>query len=170
MGKSFCCTAGSYIGALYPQVIRISYNEFVPKNEVHFQVKQTDVALARLCQGDYVPLRYISETGILPEASHPWTIYLLEQYVAFYSKAFYLQHGGFGKNNAAGAIVKRTFWLEKFDDFITEVLSASGVPLEKQAALDYLAEQGYVARRSYTNLENLLINARAKRNQKKEND
>ena len=162
--------AGSYIGALYPQVIRISYNEFVPKNEVHFQVKQTDAALARLCHGDYVPLRYISETGILPEASHPWTVYLLEQYVAFYSKAFYLQHGGFGKNNAAGAIVKRTFWLETFDEFITEVLSASGVPLEKQAALDYLAEQGYVARRSYTNLENLLINARAKRNQKKEND
>ena len=55
-------------------------------------------------------------------------------------------------------------------EFITEVLSASGIPLEKQAALDYLAAQGYVARRSYTNLENLLINARAKRNQKKEND
>ena len=31
------------------------------------------------------------------------------------------------------------------------------MPLEKQAALDYLAEQGYVARRSYTNLENLLL-------------
>ena len=67
-------------------------------------------------------------------------------------------------------MVKRTFWLENFDDFITEVLAESGLPLEKQAALNYLAEQGYIARRSYTNMETLLLNARAKRNQKKEND
>ena len=162
--------AGGYISAVYPHVVRISYRDFVPKNEVHFKVKQTDAALARLCKGNYMPLCAVSESGILPDASYPWTVYLLEQYVAFYSKDFYLQHGGFGKNNATGAMVKRTFWLETFDDFITEVLAAADVPLEKQAALNYLAEHGYIARRTYTNLETLLINARAKRNQKKESN
>lgn len=117
-----------------------------------------------------MPLYEVYESGLLPEASHPWTVFLLQQYVAFFSKVFYLQHGGFGKNNATGAMVKRTFWIETFDDFITEVLAESGLPLEKQAALNYLAEQGYIARRSYTNMETLLLNARAKRNQKKEND
>lgn len=160
--------AGGYISAIYPHVVRISYKEFVPKNEVHFKVKQTDAALARLCKGNYMPLCAVSESGILPDASHPWTVYLLEQYVAFYSKDFYLQHGGFGKNNATGAMVKRIFWLETYDDFITEVLATEDLPLEKQAALNYLAEHGYIARRTYTNLETLLINARAKRNQKKE--
>jgi len=163
-------STGSYIGAVYPYVVRVSYQDFVPKNEVHFQVKKTDAVLAKLCQGNYMPLYEVSESGLLPEASHPWTVFLLQQYVAFYSKVFYLQHGGFGKNNATGAMVKRTFWLENFDDFITEVLAESGLPLEKQAALNYLAEQGYIARRSYTNMETLLLNARAKRNQKKEND
>ena len=163
-------STGGYIGAVYPYVVRVSYQDFVPKNEVHFQVKKTDAVLAKLCQGNYMPLYEVSESGLLPEASHPWTVYLLQQYVAFFSKVFYLQHGGFGKNNATGAMVKRTFWIESFDDFITEVLAESGLPLEKQAALNYLAEQGYIARRSYTNMETLLLNARAKRNQKKEND
>lgn len=163
-------STGGYIGAVYPYVVRVSYQDFVPKNEVHFQVKKTDAVLAKLCQGNYMPLYEVSESGLLPEASHPWTVYLLQQYVAFYSKVFYLQHGGFGKNNATGAMVRRTFWLETFDDFITEVLAESDTPLEKQAALNYLAEQGYIARRSYTNMETLLLNARAKRNQKKEND
>ena len=163
-------STGGYIGAVYPYVVRVSYQDFVPKNEVHFQVKKTDAVLAKLCQGNYMPLYEVSESGLLPEASHPWTVYLLQQYVAFYSKVFYLQHGGFGKNNATGAMVRRTFWLETFDDFITEVLAESDTPLEKQAALNYLAKQGYIARRSYTNMETLLLNARAKRNQKKEND
>ena len=163
-------STGGYIGAVYPYVVRVSYQDFVPKNEVHFQVKKTDAVLAKLCQGNYMPLYEVYESGLLPEASHPWTVFLLQQYVAFFSKVFYLQHGGFGKNNATGAMVKRTFWIETFDDFITEVLAESGLPLEKQAALNYLAEQGYIARRSYTNMETLLLNARAKRNQKKEND
>ena len=39
-------------------------------------------------------------------------------------------------------------------------------PHTEKEVLDYLAENGYIARRSYTNIEALIINARAKRNQK----
>ena len=39
-------------------------------------------------------------------------------------------------------------------------------PHRKKEVLNYLAENGYIARRSYTNIEALMITARAMRNQK----
>ena len=46
------------------------------------------------------------------------------------------------------------------------ILAHNDVSLQKKKVLDYLAENGYIARRSYTNIETIMINARAMRNQK----
>lgn len=158
--------SGSYIGALYPYAIRLNLNEFVAKNEVKFQTHKTDAVLERICTGRYIPLHEIREFAILPEATKPWTDFLLEQYIAFYSDKFYLMHGSFNKNCTAGAIVKRAYKYETFEEFITDVLSDSDIILKKNEALNYLMEKGYIARRYLSNIEALLINARALRNRK----
>ena len=49
---------------------------------------------------------------------------------------------------------------------VTDILAHNDVSLQKKKVLDYLAENGYIARRSYTNIETIMINARAMRNQK----
>ena len=155
-----------YFDALYTYAIRISHQWFTTKGSAHFSVKETDAVLERFCGRNYMPLSSITEFATFPNASYPWTEYLLEQYVAYFSGKFYLLHGNYNKNCAVGAIVKKTCQFNSFDELVTDILAHSDIPLQKKEVLDYLVENGYIARRSYNNIEELLINARAKRNQK----
>lgn len=155
-----------YFDALYVNAIRISHHMFVSKDSAKFFIKETDAVLERFCKGNYIPLSAITEFAIFPDASFPWTEYLLEQYVAFYSEKFYLLHGNYSKGCAVGAIVRRTCRFETFDELVTDILSENDIPLQKKEVLDYLTDNKYIARRSYTNIESLIINARARRNQK----
>lgn len=155
-----------YFDSLYTNAIRISHKWFASKGGAKFSVKETDAVIDRFCDGDYIPLQDVKEFALFPESSFPWTEYLLEQYVAFYSEKFYLMHGNYNKNCAVGAIVRKACRFDSFDDLVTDILAHNDVSLQKKAVLDYLAENGYIARRSYTNIEELMINARAMRNQK----
>ena len=155
-----------YFDSLYTNAIRISHKWFASKGGAKFSVKETDAVIDRFCDGDYIPLQDVKEFALFPESSFPWTEYLLEQYVAFYSEKFYLMHGNYNKNCAVGAIVRKTCRFDSFDDLVTDILAHNDVSLQKKAVLDYLVENGYIARRSYTNIETIMINARAMRNQK----
>lgn len=155
-----------YFDALYQNAARISQEQFVSRDGVNFRVKETDKALERFCTGSYLALPEITDFGIFPEASHPWTPYLLEHYVAFHSKRYYLMHGGYNRNTVVGAMVKKENVYESFDDLIVDVLTESGVTLQKKDALNYLSDKGFIARRTYTRIEALMIKARAKRNKK----
>ena len=155
-----------YFNALYQTAARVSLEQFVSRDDVSFQVKETDKALGRFCIGSYLALPEITDFGIFPEASHPWTPYLLEHYVAFHSKRYYLMHGGYNRNTVVGAMVKKENVYDSFDDLIVDVLADSGVALQKKDVLNYLSDNGYIARRTYTGIEALIIKARAKRNKK----
>lgn len=154
-----------YFDALYQNAARINQEQFVSRDGVSFRVKETDKALERFCTGSYLALPEITDFGIFPEASHPWTPYLLEHYVAFHSKRYYLMHGGYNRNTVVGAMVKKENVYESFDDLIVDVLAESGT-LQKKDALNYLFDKGFIARRTYTGIEALMIKARAKRNKK----
>ena len=155
-----------YFDALYQNAARVSQEQFVSRDDVSFQVKETDKALGRFCTGSYLALPEITDFGIFPEASHPWTPYLLEQYVAFHSKRYYLMHGGYNRNTVVGAMVKKENAYDSFDDLIVDILAESRVTLQKKDVLNYLSDNGYIARRTYTGIEALMIKARAKRNKK----
>ena len=155
-----------YFDSLYTNAIRISHKWFVSKESARFSVLETDAVLDRFCDGNYMPIGDVTEFALFPDASYPWTEYLLEQYVAFFSEKFYLMHGNYNKNCAVGAIVRKTCHFDSFDELVTVILAHSEISLRKKEVLDYLAENGYIARRSYTNIEALMITARAMRNQK----
>ena len=155
-----------YFDALYENAARVSQEQFVSRDAVSFQVKETDKTLGRFCTGSYLALPEITDFGIFPEASHPWTPYLLEHYLAFRSKRYYLMHGGYNRNTVVGAMVKKENVYDSFDDLIVDVLAESGVTLQKKNVLNYLSDKGFIARRTYTGIETLMIKARAKRNKK----
>lgn len=155
-----------YFDVLYQNAARVSQEQFVSRDDVSFRVKETDKALGRFCTGNYLALPEITDFGIFPEASHPWTPYLLEHYVAFHSKRYYLMHGGYNRNTVVGAMVKKENVYDSFDDLIVDILAESGVTLQKKDALNYLSHNGFIARRTYTGIEALMIKARAKRNKK----
>lgn len=157
---------GIYFDAVYRAKLRIDEDTFVSKKRAEFQVKETDKVLDRLCQGNYLSLADIHDFAIFPDAGFPWTIYLMESYAAFYSERYTLLHGGYNRSCAVGAIVKKSANYGGFDDLIVDVIADSGIPLNKNDALEFLVNSGYIARRFCTNIEELLIRANAQRNSK----
>lgn len=157
-----------YFDPVYENAIRVDNNLFVSKAQAHFQVEETDAILDRFCTEQYIPIIAVNEFVNFPYVGFPWTSFLLESYVAFYSKKYKLLHGGYNLTRAVGAIVKKNAGYDNFDDLLVDVLTRSNIPLEKRSALELLVQDGYIARRSYQKIEELLIRATAKRNKKGE--
>ena len=156
-----------YFDAIYDKALRINEKEFVSKHQAAFRIKETDTTLDRFCTGNYLPLGKIREFGIFPDAGFRWTTYLLESYVAYYSDKYVLIHPGYNRYCAVGAIVKKSAGYENLDELVIDVLADSGIQLNKAAALDYLVNEGYIARRTYAGIEGILLQAAARRKQER---
>lgn len=157
---------GIYFESVFENALRISHDEFVSKADAKFDIEQTDKILDRFCTGRYMAIGNVTDFGIFPDAGYQWNSYLLEQYAYAFSKRYRLLHVGFNQHSCVGAIVRRSAGIDSFDDFIIEVLADCNVELTKAKALTYLVEQGYIAKRNYSNIEPLLIQANAQRNKK----
>lgn len=152
-----------YFESIYENSLRVSQKQFVSKDEANFDIDKTDKAIGCFCTGDYISIRGIPSYGIFPYAGFPWNIYLLEHYVAAYSSEYKLLHVGFNADNCVGAIVKRESRIDNFNDLITDVLAHSGIELNKKDALQYLYDMGYLARRRFSNIDQILIKSRAQK-------
>lgn len=159
---------GLYISfdEVYDNSLRISENEFVSQNMAHFDVEATDNALSRICTEQYMSLQGVHDFGTFPYAGFPWNEYLLEHFVAKYSKKFKLFHIGYNEKKCAGAIVKQTARYKDFNELLIDILANSNIMLDEYSALEYLYQQGYIARRRYQNIGRILTEAKVVRPKK----
>lgn len=155
-----------YFDSVYKNSLRISREQFVSKSHAQFSIADTDAAIDRVCTGNYIPIQEVTNFGAFPYAGFPWNSYLLEHYVAEYSRKYMLLHSSYNGTECAGAIVKRSAGIQTFDDLIIDLLANNDVELKKASALQYLSDKGYLARRRYANIESLIIKATAQRNRK----
>lgn len=155
-----------YFDSVYDNSLRISQEQFVSKEYAQFRVADTDRAIARFCPGPFIPIGKIREFGTFPDAGHPWTSYLLEHFVYQYSKEFKLLHAGFNRKTCVGAIVRREAGIESFNDLLSRALAGSATPIQRDKALSFFVEQGYLARRNYSDIESVLLQATVYRNKK----
>lgn len=158
-----------YFDSVYENSLRISRDQFVSKDSAQFPVCETDKALDRICVGKYMPILGVTNFGGFPYAGFSWNSFLLEHYVADYSTKYMLLHSSFNGTECAGAIVKRSAGIGSFDDLIVDLLANSQIEMEKNSVLQFLSDQGYLARRRYSGVESLIIKASAQR-QRKDND
>lgn len=155
-----------YFDDLYENALRVSEDEFVSKDQVNFDVDEIDAVIERFCTGDYITLDEVNIFSTFPSVGFRWNKYLLEQYVAFYSKTFKLLHSNFNAGSAVGAIVRRSSEIKDFDELIVIELADSGVKLYKKNAFDHLVNRGFLARRSYSKIDAALSKAKIRRSQK----
>ena len=83
-----------------------------------------------------------------------------------YSKKYTLVNNGTSLNNVAGAIVKQGGIFTEFVDICSDILANNDVELKKDSALDYLASQNLITRRSYRDIDVAITKARQIRNRK----
>lgn len=155
-----------YFDEIYANSLRISQNEFVSQDMAQFDVEATDEAIGRICTGQYMSLQEIRDFGTFPYAGYPWNKYLLEHFVANYSQKFMLLHIGFSANVCAGAIVKQASSFKDFNDLLVDILANSNIVLDEDSALEYLRQQGYIARRRYSDIGRIVTEAKVVRSKK----
>ena len=155
-----------YFDEIYANSLRISQNEFVSQDMAQFDVEATDEAIGRICTGQYMSLQEIRDFGTFPYAGYPWNEYLLEHFVANYSQKFMLLHIGFSANVCAGAIVKQASSFKDFNDLLVDILANSNIVLDENSALEYLRQQGYIARRRYSDIGRIVTEAKVVRSKK----
>ncbi|WP_206458294.1 hypothetical protein [Anaerovorax sp. IOR16] len=155
-----------YFDAVYANSLRISKDDFVSKKRANFDISETDAAIDRFCIGDYITISEIRHFGSFPYVGFPWNSFLLEHYVSDYSKKYKLLHSGFNAGTPVGVIVKCTSKFEDFNDLIASALADSTIPLNRKDALQYLCDKGFLARRSYGDIEQVLIKSNMQRSQK----
>ena len=152
-----------YFDAVYENSMRVSQNQFVSMSEADFNIPQTDKAISVFTTKSYMSLADVTSFSAFPYAGYPWNIFLLEYYVATYSADYKLLHTGFNAEKCVGAIVERTSGIDTFNDLIVLVLADSGIDFNKDSALQYLCDHGYLARKKYSDIDKLIIKARAKK-------
>lgn len=155
-----------YFDEIYANSLRISQNEFVSQDMAQFDVEATDEAIGRICTGQYMSLQEIRDFGTFPYAGYPWNEYLLEHFVANYSQKFMLLHIGYSANVCAGAIVKQASSFKNFSDLLIDILANSNIVLNEDSALEYLRQQGYIARRRYSDIGRIVTEAKVVRSKK----
>lgn len=158
-----------YFDAVYENSLRISKEQFVSKQLAQFPISDIDVALDRVCIGNYISIKEVTNFGAFPYAGFSWNSFLLEHYVADYSKKYKLLHSNFSGTECVGAIVRRSADIKSFDDLIVDLLVKNQIEMKKAPVLEFLRDNGYLARRRYSEIESLIIKANAQKQRKDEN-
>lgn len=155
-----------YFWAVAEQTVRVSKELFVPKNQIEFDIVATDKALEAYLSDGYILVKDVDSFLVFPNVGYEWNAYLLESYLMYYSKKYELINNGTSLNNVAGAVVKRGGTYSEFVDICADVLANSDIELKKDSALDYLALQNLITRRSYRDIDVAITKARQIRNRK----
>lgn len=157
------------VGNIYFDVVnevasRINATDYVPNDALTFATEQVDAAIEQIMQNRRMcSLKEASDFTSYPNACYPWTEYLLESYTFKYSERYKLLHVGFAEGKCAGAIVDKSSKILDLDDVVVEYLKNNINIQTSSEALTCLVEDGYIARKRYKNIEDLLLLAKSKR-------
>lgn len=151
-----------YWDSVYGEMVRINQNEFVRKDQIHFDIEQTDTILENLIQNAYAPIKTINLFLHFPAIEVPWNNFVLESYVANYSKKFRLLHASYTATDCCGAIVRQESGISDYRTLIVDVLAKNTGWKNKKDALQLLVDLGYQQRRSYSDIEKVMQEAKAR--------
>ena len=157
----------SYLNMLLDYSIRVDEKAFVHVEKVRFNIVETDVAISKFIdQKGYLPIKGIYSFAGFPECGFPWNHRLLESFLLSRSKKYTLLYNHFlNKNCVSGAIVEKyNTKLQSFNDVLSFALADSGIPLTTDDALEFFVNKGYITRRRYAQIEQVLTRAKQIRN------
>ena len=145
-----------YWDSVYNEMIRVNQNEFVRRDQIHFDIEHTDLILDSLIPKTYAPIKTINLFLQFPTIDVPWNNFVLESYVGHYSKKFRLLHASYTATDCCGAIVRQNSGITDYRTLIVDVLANSTGWKNKKDALQLLVDLGYQQRRSYSDIENVM--------------
>jgi len=146
------------MNAAYKTMVRTEENLFIAENSVNFNIDEIDNAIEHFCEGDYIPLQAVTALMTFPYCGHPWTLFLLESFCRRFSRKFRFEVLAVN-SKCVGAIVRQSCPMN-YRQIMTDAVAKSGIELTEQKVLDYLCNNGYLGRRSLSNADELIREAK----------
>ena len=143
----------------YSVMVRTDENSFVAERFVHFDTIDIDEALELFVTGDYLPLKSVTTFAAFPHCGQAWNLFLLESYCRRFSNSFRFEALSVNSKNA-GAIVRKCCHLS-YVQIMADAVAKSDIPFEKTAIKEFLYNNGYIGRRSYAKIDELIEQAKA---------
>ena len=151
-GHSLCLVAG------HNTMVRVSEDLFVSESKIDFDIEKIDDGIALYCYGNFIPLRGVTDFSLFQYVGYQWNLFLLESYVRKFSRAFRYDVRAVNSSNI-GAIVRKSFQYNEYDDILAHTLAQSLVDLDDKDAIgNYLFDNGYIGIRSLGKKENAILN------------
>jgi len=146
----------------YAVMVRTDVNVFVAERYVDFDKSAIDKAIDQFVNGgEYTPLRTVTTFALFPHCGQPWNLFLLESYCRRFSDNFRFEVLSVNSTNA-GVIVHKHSRLT-YIDIMADAVAKSGISLDKQTVLNFLAASGYTSHRRFAKIVELMKKASALR-------
>ncbi|PKM83776.1 MAG: hypothetical protein CVU88_01280 [Firmicutes bacterium HGW-Firmicutes-13] len=158
--KEICGSIHRWIpmNAAYKTMVRTEQNLFVAENRVSFEIDAIDNTIELFCPGDYVPLQSITVLTAFPFCGHPWNLYLLESFCRRFSRKFRFDVLAVN-SRCAGVIVRKTCSLS-YRQIMADAVANSAIELSEKKVIAFLFDNGYIGRRSLSNVDELITEAK----------
>ena len=150
--------------ALYKTMIRTSKNDYVTKRAVHFDVRAIDSIISTYITDRFIALKDVTNFALFPECGLPWNHYLLECYCISYSEKFKLVVNRYNDKNV-GIIALKNIELAYYE-MLAYAAARASIELTNEIVGQYLYNEGYIAKRKFSNLEDITNRAKSIRKER----
>lgn len=131
----------------YGVMVRVGENRFISDEHVTFDVSYIDSLLEEIIVDGFTSIKDITTFARFSICGQEWNHYLLESYCYRFSKKFTLNIINFNDKNA-GIISKKTLGLS-YKEMLAKTIVKAKIELTDNVALQYLYDNGYLAKRQY---------------------
>lgn len=130
-----------------------------------FDIKQIDFALSQMISSPIVSLSNIVSFALFPYCGYTWNSFLLESYCYRFSELYRYETLSFNDKNA-GVIISRNL-KTNYKNILARVVAESGIILSQDSVMSYLCQNGYIAKRRYAAIDEVIEMAKVLRQEKK---
>lgn len=149
-----------YWNSIMKEMIRISPEELVNKENVHFDIAAIDSILDTMCPGDYEALKNIDIFISFPSIGYKWNGFVLESYLRDYSKLFRLEQMSISSDEFNGVMVRRSSPLKEYNDVAADMLAHNDSWNDEKTALRCLVNEGFQQRAANKKIGEIITKAK----------
>ena len=143
--------------ALYDEFVRVDKNRFVARQHLRFAVDEIDAVLKEMLPDGFGAIKSITTYAMFPMCGYMWNAYVLESYCYLFSKEYSLHVVNFNDKNAG--IVAKKEMNKDYAELLAMALAKAGTVVDEAHAMDFLCDNGYLAKHSYGRIKEVLEKA-----------
>lgn len=168
-----CGILGNICNYVMNEMVRVSPEEWIRRDHVHFQGKEAHIIQKigqQMGEKTCMPLEEFTLFLSFPDIGIPWNSYVLESFLykndAILCPFSLVQaNGGVSDSGVYGAVIKKGYAIDSYDDVLIELLSRSSDWQTDEEALDFIVAHKLQVLRKLKQIGTIVKQAKRKRAQ-----